>query len=403
MDVVLLRSGKSLPLLSPRGSACWWILFLTLSLPVFTQALDKSAVTTILFVLGFVLALHSIVNGLLLRRPGNKERVLEKVSILIPARNEGRNIGECLETVLAQQHLANFSVIVLDDSSTDETNSIAKRIATEYPNLALLYGQELPEGWTGKNFACWQLANAASDSRYLVFIDADVRLRPAAVVRSINALNKYRWKFISPYPKQIAKSVSEWLIQPLLQWSWITTLPLRVAERSLRPQLTAANGQFLIFDRNAYFDAGGHKSIREEVLDDINLARQMKRSGYRGNVIDGSTIAQCRMYQSWRELRDGYSKSLWSAFGSFSGALLVIIFLVSLYIFPLFIAAFGWQWGIFLLLTALISRLMAAIRSQSSVTSALFHPIAIALLCYLILRSWWLKRKNRLEWKSRAL
>lgn len=359
--------------------------------------------TTILFVLGFVLALHSIVNGLLLRRPGNKEVVLEKVSILIPARNEGRNIAQCLESVLVQQHLANYSVIVLDDSSTDETNSIVKKFAAENPNLTLLYGQELPEGWTGKNFACWQLANAASDSRYLVFIDADVRLRPAAVARSINALNKYRWKFISPYPKQIAKSVSEWLIQPLLQWSWITTLPLRVAERSLRPQLTAANGQFLIFDRNAYFDAGGHKSIREEVLDDINLARQMKRSGYRGNVIDGSTIAQCRMYQSWRELRDGYSKSLWSAFGSFSGALLVIIFLISLYIFPLFIAAFGWQWGIFLLLTALISRLMAAIRSQSSVTSALFHPIAITLLCYLILRSWWLKRKNRLEWKSRAL
>lgn len=359
--------------------------------------------TTILFVLGFVLALHSIVNGLLLRRPGNKEYVLEKVVILIPARNEGRNIGKCLETVLAQQHLADFSVIVLDDSSTDATNSIVKKISAEHPNLTLLYGQELPEGWTGKNFACWQLANAATNSKYLVFIDADVRLQPAAVARSINALNKYRWKFISPYPRQIAKSVSEWLIQPLLQWSWITTLPLRFAERSLRPQLTAANGQFLIFNTNAYFDAGGHKSIREEVLDDIHLARQMKRSGHRGNVIDGSTIAQCRMYQSWRELRDGYSKSLWSAFGSFSGALLVIIFLVSLYIFPLFIAALGWQWGIFLLLTALISRLMAAIRSQSSLTSALFHPIAIALLCYLILRSWWLKRKNRLEWKSRAL
>ena len=109
------------------------------------------------------------------------------------------------------------------------------------------------------------------------------------------------------------------------------------------------------------------------------------------------------MYQSWSELREGYSKSLWSAFGSFSGALLVIIFLVSLYIFPLFIAALGWQWGIFLLLAALISRFMAAIRSQSSITSALLHPIAIALLCYLVLRSWWLKRKNRLEWKSRAL
>lgn len=359
--------------------------------------------TTILFVLGFVLALHSILNGLLLRRPGSKESVRAKVSILIPARNEARNISQCLDSVIAQQGLTDFQIIVLDDASSDETNQIVKKIAATQENLTLLYGQELPEGWTGKNFACWQLANAAKDSDYLVFIDADVRLTPMAVARSINALNKNNWKFVSPYPKQIAKSVSEWLIQPLLQWSWITTLPLRIAERSLKPQLTAANGQFLIMDTHAYFDAGGHKAIREEVLDDIQLARQMKRSGYYGNVIDGSTIAQCRMYQSWQELRDGYSKSLWSAFGSFSGALLVIIFLIALYIFPLFIALFGWQWGIFLLLTALISRIMAAIRSQSSLTSTLFHPIAIALLCYLILRSWWLKRKNRLTWKSRAL
>jgi len=363
-------------------------------------------VTSILFIIALFLALHSVVNGLLLRRPGNKEVIRERVAILIPARNEALNIGTCLEKALAQANLENFTVTVLDDSSTDETNQIVKSYIGNYKNLSLIYGAELPEGWTGKNFACWQLANAAkggTDPQYLVFIDADVQLQPYAVARSINALRKYRWKFISPYPKQSAKTFSEWLIQPLLQWSWITTLPLRIAEKSLRPELTAANGQFLILERDAYFTSGGHKAIHEEVLDDIHLARQMKRSGFHGNVIDGSQIAECRMYRSWAELRNGYSKSLWSAFGSFSGSLLVIIFLFSLYIFPFFIALLGWQWGISLLLCALVSRIMAALRSQSSLTSALFHPVAIAILCYLILRSWWLKRKNRLEWKSRAL
>lgn len=362
--------------------------------------------TSILFIFALLLAIHSIINGLLLRRPGNREVIRERVAILIPARNEALNIGACLEGALAQVNLENFTVTVLDDSSTDQTNEIVRSYIDNHENLSLIYGAELPEGWTGKNFACWQLANGAknnADAEYLVFIDADVQLQPYAVARSINALSKYRWKFISPYPRQQAKTISEWLIQPLLQWSWITTLPLRIAEKSLRPELTAANGQFLILEVKAYFASGGHKAVHEEVLDDIHLARQMKRNGFKGNVIDGSYIAECRMYRSWTELRNGYTKSLWSAFGSFSGALLVIIFLFSLYIFPVFIALLGWQWGISLLLCALISRIMAALRSQSSLTSALFHPIAITILCYLILRSWWLKRKNLLEWKSRAL
>ena len=365
--------------------------------------MDKSPVTTIIYVIGFALAIHSIINGLLLRRPGNRTPISEQVAILIPARNEALNIRECLDGVLAQKNLEAFRVYVLDDGSSDETNSIVREIAAVNPQLTLLRGQELPEGWTGKNYACWQLANAAQASEYLVFIDADVRLRADAVVKSINALRKNLWKFISPYPRQLARTWSEWLIQPLLQWSWITTLPLRLAERSLRPELTAANGQFLILEKNAYFSAGGHKAIHEEVLDDIHLARQMKRHNFRGNVIDGSAIATCRMYRSWRELRDGYTKSLWSAFGSIPGAILVIIFLFSLYIFPLFIALLGFSWGISLLLFAFISRLISAVRSQSSISSALAHPIAITLLCYLIVRSWWLKRKNRLEWKARPL
>lgn len=362
--------------------------------------------TTIIYVFGFLLAIHSIINALLLRRPGNRELVQEKVAILIPARNEALNIEECLTAALAQKHLASFHLFVLDDGSTDDTNAIIRSMVAKTDRLTLLRGQELPEGWTGKNFACWQLANAAAQTGafdYLVFIDADVRLADSAVAKSINALRKHSWKFISPYPRQIARSWSEWLIQPLLQWSWITTLPLRIAERSLRPELTAANGQFFILERAAYFSAGGHKAIHEEVLDDIHLARQMKRNGFRGNVIDGSGIATCRMYTSWRELRDGYTKSLWSAFGSIPGAILVMIFLISLYIFPTFIALQGLSWGVALFLFAFISRLISAVRSRSSITSALFHPIAITILCYLIVRSWWLKRKNRLEWKSRAL
>jgi len=138
------------------------------------------------------------------------------------------NIEECLTAALAQKYLASFHLFALDDGSTDDTNAIIRSMVAKTDRLTLLRGQELPEGWTGKNFACWQLANAAAQTGafdYLVFIDADVRLGDGAVAKSINALRKNSWKFISPYPRQIARSWSEWLIQPLLQWSWITTLP----------------------------------------------------------------------------------------------------------------------------------------------------------------------------------
>ena len=144
----------------------------------------------------------------------SRELIREKVAILIPARNEERNIKECLETIENQKHLDQFSIFVLDDSSTDNTHKLIRERVNANSKMVLLRGGELPEGWTGKNNACWQLAHAAENFDYLVFVDADVRLREDAVAKSINALKKFRWQYVCPYPRQLAKSWSEWLIQP---------------------------------------------------------------------------------------------------------------------------------------------------------------------------------------------
>ena len=115
-------------------------------------------------------------------------------------------------------------------------------------------------------------------------------------------------------------------MQPLLQWSWLTFLPLRLAERSARPSLSAANGQLLAVRRAAYERAGGHAAVRGEVVEDVELLRAVKRAGGRGGVADGTALATTPMYGGWAELVDGYSKSLWTAAASRRAALLVLLY-----------------------------------------------------------------------------
>ena len=158
----------------------------------------------------------------------------------------------------------------------------------------------------------------------LVFVDADVVLAPHAVAASVALLRWAALDLVSPYPRQLAVTPAERLVQPLLQWSWLTTLPLRLAERSPRPSLAAANGQLLVVDAAAYRRAGGHRAVRAEMLEDVALLRAVKAAGGRGGVVDGTALATCRMYAGWPDLRDGYAKSLWSAFGSPAGAAAVV-------------------------------------------------------------------------------
>ena len=141
--------------------------------------------------------------------------------------------------------------------------------------------------------------------------------RPDALARTVALLRQARLDFVSPYPRQLAGSVAERLVQPLLTWSWLTLLPLRLAERSRRPSLAIANGQLLAVDAARYRASGGHAApgVRSSVLEDIALARALRAHGGSGGMADGTDLATCRMYDGWPQLRDGYAKSLWAAAG----------------------------------------------------------------------------------------
>jgi glycosyl transferase family 2 len=352
------------------------------------------------------LTAHTAMNLRRLRIPQNDPApISERVSLLLPVRDEATRVSACLESLLEQIRVPDLEIVVMDDGSTDATADLVRAIAGHDPRVRLLTAPELPTGWLGKPHACQALADAATGS-VLIFVDADVRLAPHAVASAVGLLRSSGLQLVSPYPRQIALSASERLVQPLLQWSWLTTLPLGLAERSARPSLGAANGQFMVVDAEVYRRSGGHAAaqVRSAVLDDIALLRSVKAIGGRGGVVDGTSLATCRMYENWPQLCEGYTKSLWSAFGSRAGAGATVAGLGLIYLFPPIAALGGSLTGLAGYLAAVAGRYAVAERTGGrSLPDSLAHPASIAVFGWLTARSLTARRRGELLWRGRIL
>ncbi len=335
------------------------------------------------------LTAHTWLNTRLLRVPAAGPHGLT-ATLLLPVRDEAPRVQDCLRSLLAQ----GWDVLVLDDGSVDDTAALVRELGVEP-----LVGLPLPAGWLGKPWACVQLADAAcagaARSHVLVFVDADVVLSPGAVDACLALMASTGLDLVSPYPRQLADGAAR-LVQPLLQWSWLTFLPLRLAERG-PASLSAANGQVLCVRREAYDRAGGHAAVRDEVVEDVALLRAVKRAGGSGGVVDGTSLATCRMYGSWAELADGYAKSLHTV------PLPALALLAALYLAPPVAALRGSRAGAVATVAGIAGRAVAARRTGSPVLDAVGHPVSVAALLGLAARSHWLRARGRLAWKGRSV
>lgn len=321
----------------------------------------------------------------------------ERVAVLVPARDEEDGIAACVRALRAAVDgwPVPAEIVVLDDGSTDATAARARAAG-----VRVLDGAPTPPGWLAKPWACRQLADATR-ADVLVFVDADVHVAPHGLAATVDLLRTSGLDLVSPHPRQIAGTPAERLVQPLLAWSWLSTLPLTVAERSPRPTLTAANGQLLAVDARAYRAAGGHPA--GAVLDDLALLRALKAAGYRGVVADGTGVASCRMYTGAAAVRAGYTKSLWAAFGTRPRAAAVIGLLGLVHVVPALAALGGSRVGLAGYLASVASRALAARRTGARMADALAHPVSVLALAALTADSWRARRAGTLRWRGRPV
>lgn len=249
------------------------------------------------------------------------------ISILIPARNEARNITSLLNAI-AEQDYANFEVIVLDDHSTDGTFELSSKFKLTKGTIRTITGKPLPKGWLGKNFACHQLAMAAK-GKYLLFIDADVLIKNNLLNSAMTQLKKNNLDLLSLFPFQQTLSTGEKLTVPLMYYLLLSLLPIPLIRRSQMPAFSAATGQCMLFRARDYKKRQWHKKVRKEVADDLMIMREVKSAGFKGQSLMAGGLITCRMYSSYWEAIDGFSKNFLEVFGRslvlFGGFIVLLI------------------------------------------------------------------------------
>lgn len=262
-----------------------------------------------------LLLLIATSNLLVLRRLGKQQppKGIYRVSILVPARDEEDNIESCIRSLLAQDY-PDYQIIVLDDHSTDRTRPILDEIARGHSQLTILSGQALPSGWLGKHWACQQLGEA-SDGDLLLFTDADTRHKPQALSQAVSALQREKAEMLSALVHQEVSSWTEKLAVPVMSWSIFSVFPFLIAHIVRLPLLALANGQYILFTRQAYLQIGGHAAVRDDPVDDIALARRAARLGIRWRMVDATPQVSCRMYRHRRQVFEGFTKNLYATFG----------------------------------------------------------------------------------------
>ncbi|MFE8700770.1 glycosyltransferase [Cytobacillus sp. FJAT-54145] len=266
----------------------------------------------------------------------------QTISILIPARNEGKRIGDCLQSIVKQK-TPPYEVLVLDDHSTDDTAEVVKDWMKKYPFIKLIKGAKLQQGWTGKSFACHQLAMEAKGD-WLLFLDADVRLFNGALEKVCNVACTQRTGMISGFPKQVVQSWMERLVVPMMMFVIACHLPIKWVRKSNNPRFAAAHGGFIFIEKNCYMTIGGHRKIRNDLLDDMALAKLVKRNLYPFVLADITNVAYMRMYEKASDVWEGYRKNLFPGLNrNFLLLLIILLYYFGLYLFPILVFVFEWN------------------------------------------------------------
>ena len=333
-----------------------------------------------------------------------------RLSVLIPARNESASIVPALDSILANDH-PGFEVLVLDDHSEDDTAAKVLAVASRDSRVRLVQSPPLPDGWNGKQHACWQLANN-SQYEWLLFLDADVRLSKDAISRCLAQQRQSKAPLISGFPMQETGTAAEKILIPLMHYVLLGYLPIDRMRSSLGVGLAAGCGQLFLANREVYMSVDGHSAIRNSRHDGIQLPRAFRRAGHATDIFDATDIARCRMYTSTIQVCNGLLKN---ATEGIANAKLIIPFTVLL-IGGSVLPAIGLGWaflsdssvlatGLFAIAFAIsfVPRWIACQRFQQSIFGAMLHPLGVL---WFVAMQWIAATRKQLglktKWRGRA-
>lgn len=328
-------------------------------------------------------------------------------SVLIPARNEESRIGSTLRSLM-QCRDVEIEIIVLDDGSSDETARVVTNFSKVDSRIRLETSRRLPNGWRGKNFACQQLAALARHPLFL-FLDADVEvIHPDALSRLASFVEKGNIALASGFPRQETGTFAEKLIVPLIQFVLLAFLPIRRMRRTTAPAFAAACGQLVAVRREVYEMVGGHAAVATSLHDGLMLARNFRAHGFITDVFDASDSFKCRMYQSMKEVWNGFLKNAHEGLGSPQLIPWATVLLLGGQVLPfcLFVGTpVPWiRWlAAVAAFASWLPRFIGLVKFRESLLGAILHPLGVSTLLVIewssLLR---LIAKRPVRWKGRS-
>ena len=342
---------------------------------------------------------------------------LFELSVILPARNEQESLPACLASLLSQSEPGfslgvEWELIIINDDSSDATGEIAAAAAASHPGVRVMKAPPLDlssiGGFTGKTNACWAGAQA-SRGKWLLFTDADTVHEPGNLSRSMREAEKYKALLLSYSPRQIVTGFWQRAVMPLVFSELASVYPMKKVNDA-GDRLAAANGQFLLVERDAYFSVGGHRTIGRSVLEDVALAHNIKRGPRVIRFRYAPDALSTRMYRSTSEMIEGWTKNLALlmpkpialALWRILDLALLIGLPVLAFTFPQHVPA---QRTIFLLLWArtLWRFYNRVARSHFPAVDVALSAVGIPMFVYLLIRSVVHHRINKsVVWKGRS-
>ena len=323
------------------------------------------------------------------------------ISILIPARNEEKNLDMLLNDLKDGIDRPN-EIIIYDDLSRDNTPEVIEKHAEQNPYIRHLSGHLLPAGWLGKNHACHNLALEAKGD-YLLFLDADVRIQPGLINSAIRFLEKKNLQLVSIFPRQIMLSMGEKISVPLMNWILLSLLPLALVRLSRWTSFSAANGQFMLFRASAYKQMLPHEKFRLHPVEDIAILRRFKKAGFRTSTLLGNKEIECRMYTGLKDATEGFARNFLYFFGN--SIIIALLFGIISSFGLIVLLIFGSiELALVYLFLVIILRVVIAAASKQSVGENLLYMIPQQLVLLIIISKAIIKRKKHsIVWKERNI